>query len=64
MLHPKASIKQKRGDVTLRDKAPHAQGGSDIRAVIPSIASMAKNMMNRSVELALQLQQELVTLGG
>ena len=53
-LHKKTSLRPKKRDVVLRDETPHAQRGGNISALVSCIASMAKDMMGRNMEIALQ----------
>ena len=53
-LLKKTSLRPKKRNVALRDEAPHAQRGGNISALVSCTASMAKNMMGRNMETALQ----------
>ena len=55
---------QKKRNVVLGDEASHAQRGGNISAFVPGIANMAKNMMSRDMDNALQTQQEFVASTG
>ena len=58
-LRHKLSIRP--GNVILRNKTSQAQRGSTVSTFVPSIASMAKNMMNCDVGFALGPQIKVVT---
>ena len=59
-LRKKPSLRPQNRSVVLREEAPHAQRGGNISAFVPGIASIAKNVMGRDMEIALQAQQEFV----
>ena len=59
-LRKKTSLRPQNRSVVLKEEAPHAQRGGNISALVPVIASIAKNVMGRDMEIALQAQQEFV----